>query len=244
MQQFWSRIKHVRWRPSLRELIIFGAGALILLVGLKVAGWVQRQQKPLSPESPTITANWLPPTVKQYHTTIETMAKRYNLDPNLVAIIMTLESGGFGAADSGQARGLMQITPGTANKIAREYLTEPIQLYDLFNPSTSIEFGTAYLAKLRDAYAIPDHGANKAIIDAYIVELIAANYNGGPTAAQAIQNGEGLHDTQVVVYSRDVFNMWRERHAKSSPTFDRWKERGGSELIDKAQAAMQPESAQ
>jgi hypothetical protein len=33
--------------------------------------------------------------------------------------------------------------------------------------------------------------------------------------------------------------MWRERHAKSSPTFDRWKERGGQRLIDKAKEAHQ-----
>jgi hypothetical protein len=37
-----------------------------------------------------------------------------------------------------------------------------------------------------------------------------------------------------VIYSRDAFNMWRERHAGNSPTFDRWKERGGQRLIDAA----------
>jgi hypothetical protein len=51
--------------------------------------------------------------------------------------------------------------------------------------------------------------------------------------------GEGLTDTQTVVYSRDVFNMWRERFQKDSPTYDRWLERGGQALIDAAKAHNQ-----
>ena len=66
------------------------------------------------------------------------------------------------------------------------------------------------------------------------VELLAAGYNGGPGAANSVEQGKGLRDTQTVIYSRDAFNMWRERHSAKSPTFDRWKERGGFRLIDKA----------
>jgi hypothetical protein len=68
---------------------------------------------------------------------------------------------------------------------------------------------------------------------------VAASYNGGPLAGLHLEEGKGLQDPQTVVYSRDAFNMWRERHNGSSPTFDRWKERGGSELIDKAKKANQ-----
>ena len=123
----------------------------------------------------------------------------------------------------------MQITPLTAKDIATKYLKKPVTHYDLKNPETNIEFGTAYLAFLRDYF-----GAYNQNPDWATVELIAAGYNGGPGAAANLESGKGLKDTQTVVYSRDAFNMWRERHSSSSPTFDRWKERGGSILLDKA----------
>ena len=59
---------------------------------------------------------------------------------------------------------------------------------------------------------------------------MAAAYNGGFGAANAIETGEGINDSQTIVYSRDVFNMWRERHVAGSPTFNRWL-RGASRLL-------------
>jgi soluble lytic murein transglycosylase-like protein len=110
-----------------------------------------------------------------------------------------------------------------------------VKSYNLADPKTNIEFGAAYLAYIRDVFGEAQQGPSW---DA-TVELIAAGYNGGPGAAHNLYHGLGLTDTQTVVYSRDAFNMWRERHASSSPTFDRWKERGGQRLLDAAQAAQQ-----
>lgn len=196
---------------------------------------VKDNQTPLKPESSSITSPWIPETVKQYEKDIDDMAKRYNIDPNLIAIIITMESGGYPKAKSeADAKGLMQVTPPTAGDIASRYLKDPVKKYDLFDPRTSIEFGTAYLAVLRDEYGTAKQGPSWDST----VELIAAAYNGGFGAANAIEKGEGLNDAQTVVYSRDAFNMWRERHAQKSPTFERWKERGGIELIEKAEAAQ------
>ena len=98
--------------------------------------------------------------------------------------------------------------------------------------STNIEFGASYLAYLRDQFASykqgPDWNAS--------VELVAAGYNGGPLASAHLMEGKGLHDPQTVIYSRDAFNMWRERNSSDSPTFDRWKERGGIDLLNAAKA--------
>jgi soluble lytic murein transglycosylase-like protein len=217
-----------------RDVAMLGLGALITIACFYVAALLHRQV-PLAPKSAGITAPWIPATVKQWNGPIETMAKRYDLDPNFIAIIMTMESGGYAKADSGYAQGLMQITPATAKDIAARYLKKPVKSYNLDDPATSIEFGAAYLAELRDIYGEPGQGPS------WIgtAELVAAAYNGGFGAANSLEQGKGLNDTQTVVYSRDAFNMWRERHAADSPTFDRWKERGGSALIDQAQAAMQ-----
>ena len=124
----------------------------------------------------------------------------------------------------------MQLTPPTAKDVAAKYLKKPVTKYNLQDPRTNIEFGTAYLALLRDEFGEVNQGPSWD----KTVELVAAGYNGGPLASNHLDRGLGLHDAQTVVYSRDAFNMWRERHAKSSPTFDRWKERGGQRLIDDA----------
>jgi soluble lytic murein transglycosylase-like protein len=217
-------------RPDRRDLLMVLVGILVAAAAFGIFTLIKNAQTPLKPEAPTITSRWIPSTVKQYQGTIDQMAKKYNVDPNLIAIIMTMESGGYAKADSGEAEGLMQITPLTAKDIASKYLKTPVKDYDIWNTRTNIEFGTAYIAYLRDYFGDIDNGPDSIAL----VELIAAGYNGGPGTAQALHDGDGLKDTQTVIYSRDAFNMWRERHAKSSPTFDRWKERGGQTLIDEA----------
>jgi len=211
---------------------------IVALVTLIVAGGVTMGVKMIVDAQPRlpysekgITIKWLPSTVTRWRSTIDTDAKKYNIDPNLVAVIMTLESGGYSKADSGEAVGLMQITPLTAGDIAAKHLKETPASYDLTNPKTSIEFGTAYLSYLRDTFC--DHATGP---DWACVELIAAGYNGGPTAANKVYKGEGLTDTQTVVYARDAFNMYREGAASKGVTYERWLERGGQDLIDKAKA--------
>jgi soluble lytic murein transglycosylase-like protein len=226
-----------RWRGRLpssrREWLLLASGSLIVLAGVGIVTLLNHSRLPLKPEASTITSPWIPSTVKHWQGPINEMARKYKIDPNLVAIVMTVESGGGAKAGSeADAHGLMQITPPTAKDIAAKYLKKPVTKYDLWDPRTNIEFGTAYLALLRKEFGTWQQGPTWNST----VELIAAGYNGGPVAANHVEQGKGLHDTQTVIYSRDVFNMWRERHAGSSPTFDRWKERGGSRLIDAAKA--------
>lgn len=211
------------------------AGVVFALVVVKIISMVYNAQTPIPYKSTGITASWIPPTVRHWSGPIDTMAKKYNIDANLVAIVMTMESGGDANAKSGAgAVGLMQVTPLTAQDIAAKYLQKPVKSYNLHDPNTSIEFGVAYLAYLRDVFGDAKQGPDWIST----VELVAAGYNGGPGAAASLQEGHGLEDTQTVVYSRDAFNMWRERHAGDSPTLDRWKERGGSLLLAQAQASQ------
>jgi soluble lytic murein transglycosylase-like protein len=206
-------------------------GALTVSAVVGVAWLFYEKQIPLKPEYAGITSPWIPPSVRKWDKPINEMAKKYKVDPDLIGIIITLESGGYPKARSeAGAKGLMQITSPTAKDIAAKFLKKPVKNYNLYDPRTNIEFGTAYLAWLRDEFGEPKQGPDWNST----VELIAAGYNGGPGAANSVEQGKGLTDEQTVVYSRDAFNMWRERHAKSSPTFERWKERGGIDLINKA----------
>lgn len=222
-----------RWRlPSRRDGLMLLLGSLITLTPIEIVHLVHEARVPIEYQAVGITSPWIPATVKRWRGTITEMSKKYDVDPNLVAIIMTLESGGYSKANSGVAQGLLQITPPTAKDIATHYLKTPQSKYNLWDPRTNIEFGTAYLAQLRKEFG---NAQQEPSWDSS-VELVAAGYNGGPGAANNLEQGRGLHDIQTLSYSRDAFNMWRERHASTSPTYDRWLERGGSTLIDMAKA--------
>lgn len=201
----------------------------ITLTGIILWGYqMTRSNLPLSYQPATNIA-WLPQTVTHHQKLIDEVAKEYNLHPNLVAIIMTLESGGFTKADSGQAEGLMQITPYTAKDIAEKHLQKPVEKYNIWDQKTNIEFGAAYLTHLRDEFCDP--GDNEELC----VELIAAGYNAGPGAANRLFKGEGLTEAETVIYSRNAMNFWRERKAATSPTYSRWLGAGGESLIKKAE---------
>lgn len=216
---------------SRHDYFMLGIGAAIVLVIVGVVTFLHHAQTPLKPETGRVTIKWLPATVTKWNSLSQEMGNKYKIDPNLIAIIITMESGGYPKAHSDAgASGLMQITDPTARDIASKYLKKPVSKYNLEDPRTNIEFGTAYLAQLRKEFGSYRQGPSWN----ETVELVAAGYNGGPLASNHLEQGKGLHDTQTVVYSRDAFNMWRERHVSSSPTFDRWKERGGQILIDAA----------
>ena len=214
-----------------RDLAFLAVGALIISVIWGITTLVKHSQLPIKPQTDSITTAWIPATVRRWEKPIIQMADRYQLDPNLIAIIMTLESGGNPKALSeADAKGLMQITGPTEKDIAAKFLNQPIKNVNIYDPTTNIEFGTAYLAYLRDTFGEWNHSPTWDST----VELVAAGYNGGPGAANSLYTGKGLRDTQTVVYSRDAFNMWRERFSANSPTYERWLERGGQRLIEAA----------
>lgn len=220
-------ILHSAW---VKNGAIFLIGALVVALVWGGSTMMAHMAVPIHYTAGSAVPAWVPQTVRHWDGMVEQTAAKYNVDANLLRIIMTLESGGYTKADSGQAEGLMQITPPTAEDIAKKHLKTTRDSYDLFDSATSIEFGAAYLVYLRGVFcdAADDPTGNNC------VELIAAGYNGGPGAANKLFKGEGLTDIQTVSYSRDALHMWRERGSESSPTYERWLARGGQDLIDKA----------
>lgn len=233
---FWSAGAGTGRRFTRRDYLLFGSGIIFSLLVFVCITWFVHSRPALRPESATITSPWIPATVKHWETPIDEMAKKYNVDPNLIAIIMTLESGGDPKANSGQAQGLMQITPLTAKDIASKYLKQPVSHYDLYDPHTSIEFGAAYLAYLRDTLT----SYTQAPTYDLSAEAVGTGYNGGPGTAQKMLAGKGIKNEQAVLYSRNVLYFWRERNASSSPAYLRWRdESGGIRLIKAAEAVQQ-----
>lgn len=98
---------------------------------------------------------------------INKYAQKYNVDPYLVAAIINVESNfDVKAKSSKDARGLMQISPITANWAAKELELKDFKLESLYDPETNIMIGCWYINVLRDEY-----GNN--------LTLILAAYNGG-----------------------------------------------------------------
>lgn len=104
----------------------------------------------------------------KYEDLIVKYSKQYDIDPALIAGIIYSESRFNPSASShAGAQGLMQVMPATGQGIAKR-IGEPFG--DLFNPETSIRYGTYYIKSLIDKY--------NGDVDAGL-----AAYNGGAGAA-------------------------------------------------------------
>ena len=103
---------------------------------------------------------------------IRQQAERFDLDAALIAAVINQESGFVDQTSSAGARGLMQITPDTAETIETLSGGETFVYEDLANPDLNIRYGTFYLDHLLERFA-----GNE-------VAALAA-YNGGPENAEA-----------------------------------------------------------
>jgi len=102
---------------------------------------------------------------------IRQQADEKGVDAALIAAVIYSESRFVDQTSSADARGLMQITPETANDIERLSGGTSFELEDLSDPDINIRYGTFYLAHLLDIY------------DGDVVAALAA-YNAGPGNAE------------------------------------------------------------
>jgi soluble lytic murein transglycosylase len=84
---------------------------------------------------------------------IRQQAAEKDLDPALIAAVINAESG-FDphARSSAGARGLMQVTPATAQAIANESGGVTFEVDDLDDPQINISYGAFHLRELLDSY--------------------------------------------------------------------------------------------
>ena len=99
---------------------------------------------------------------------IRQQAREKDLDPALIAAVIYQESKFRDQTSEAGARGLMQITPATAEFIARDSGGTRFSQEDLATPQINIAYGTYYLRYLMRRY---DRNT----------ELVLAAYNAGET---------------------------------------------------------------
>lgn len=144
----------------------------------------------------------VPKGVAAWAAEITAAAGRHGLDPDLVALVIWLESNGAAEARSpAGALGLMQLMPSTAAAVARRHGQSPPSDDDLLDPERNLELGCAHLAEL--AAELATEG-----LDAEAVRRIAIAYNGGHGVLAAWQRGEAL-PAETERYSATMRERWQ-----------------------------------
>ncbi|MDQ2622722.1 MAG: lytic transglycosylase domain-containing protein [Actinomycetota bacterium] len=137
----------------LAGLMLAGIVAILLITGLAEKG-IQEVTLPLRHED-----------------VIRQQSQEKGVDAALIAAVIYTESRFVDQTSHADARGLMQITPETAEEIEKLSGGSTFELSDLRDPELNIRYGTFYLAHLIDRF------------DGDLVAALAA-YNAGPSQAE------------------------------------------------------------
>ncbi|MCB0862440.1 MAG: lytic transglycosylase domain-containing protein [Solirubrobacterales bacterium] len=138
----------------LAGLIAFGILAILVISGLASKG-IKEVALPLKHED-----------------IIRQQSQEKGVDAALIAAVIYAESQFVDQTSHADARGLMQITPETAEEIEKLSGGTTFKLEDLRDPELNIRYGTFYLKHLLEMY------------DGDVVAALAA-YNAGPGNADA-----------------------------------------------------------
>lgn len=132
---------------------------------------------------------------------IRQQSERFDLDPALIAAIINQESKFVDQTSTAGARGLMQITPETAETIETLSGGETFVFDDLADPELNIRYGTFYFRHLLDRF-----GGNEV--------AALAGYNGGPENAASWGGSELEFDAiefpETREYVRSVLEKRRQ----------------------------------
>jgi hypothetical protein len=159
---------------------------------------------PPGDESASLDIAWLPEQVAAFAPQIEAAARRHGVDPDLLAVMILLESNGNPDAESPSgARGLLQLMPATAEHIARERALSEHEVERLWDPDYNLDLGAWHLAQLLDHWGE--------------IELAAAAYNGGSKLVERWTAGDAELSPETEAYKRNVSRLWAARHEAEAP---------------------------
>lgn len=167
-------------------------------------------------------------SVQYWEPKIYQWADENDLNPNIVAILMQIESCGHPYIGSGFANGLFQVTPDNFNSLVNNRFQTSIGLLEAGTNQLNPDFNAAaglYIFSIDCLLFANDD-----------LEAAFACYNGGPRAVNPDQRFQETQD--YVVWS---MGMWNEatQGNNTSNTLNRWLNSGGSLLCDAADGALE-----
>jgi soluble lytic murein transglycosylase len=140
--------RRIRFRRFLLVLVLLAGAIAIGIWQFDLDEKVQELTLPLRHED-VIRQEAADPDVAR---TLEGDIQLPPTDPALIAAVINQESGFVDQTSSQGARGLMQITPDTADTIEKLSGGETFVYEDLADPELNIKYGTFYLRYLLDKY--------------------------------------------------------------------------------------------
>ncbi len=150
---------------------------------------------------------------------IRAAAELYSIDPDLLAAIASVESGGNSDAVSPKgAQGLMQLMPATANRF---------RVLDPFDPVSNTLGAVRFISFLRQYRTTHGDGA-----PLNLVEMLAA-YNAGEGAVDKYNGVPPYPETQDYVRKVLVAYLFRNSHSPLA-------ERLGARPVTQTDSALQP----
>jgi hypothetical protein len=171
-----------------------------------------------SSEVPFMTTTLSPvftPEVQSWSTEISHWAAEFDLDPNLIALVMQIESCGHPSIrSSAGALGLFQVMP--------FHFTEG---EDPFDPQTNAKRGLSYLARALDLA----HGQ---------VDLALAGYNGGHGVIDRDPSDWASETRRYVQWGMGILGDIYQGEFKSTQ-LDAWLAAGGENLCQRATDALE-----
>ena len=139
--------------------VVLGAVCAAIIIGLGAGGGARARRLPL-----------------RHDDIIRQQAADKDLDPALIAAVIYEESRFRDQTSHAGARGLMQITPETADAIAKHSGGTRFEQEDLASPQINIAYGSYYLRLLIDHYggnetlAIAAYNAGMGNVDGWVAE--------------------------------------------------------------------------
>ena len=191
------------------SLLVFGLSKIEIVQAESPALFVE-QEPDLRPGISLLFTS----EVQYWEEEIIAWSEIYQLDPNLVATVMQIESCGFLLAESGAgAKGLFQVMP--------------YHVHDgesPFQPDTNAKRGLQYLRQSQEA------GGNS--------RLTLAGYNGGINGA-TLPDEDWPKETHRYVYWGLRIYEDAENGLEHSARLDEWLSHGGASLCQKARESQQ-----
>lgn len=197
---------------------IIPAFSILLVASLLYLGFSQieigRAEEPAEAgTSPSVSqvgiATLFTPEVQAWEDKILIWSERYQLDPNLVATVMQIESCGYQWAESSAgARGLFQVMP-----------YHFLEGEDPFQPGTNARRGLKYLRMAQEA--------GKTTL------LTLAGYNGGITGAKQPRENWPAEMSRYVYWGEQIFQD-AQSGLDHSPRLTEWLASGGAHLCQQA----------
>lgn len=177
---------------------------------------------------------WLPESVARWHPYVEQSAKIFGLPPELMDILMFIESVGNPAAVSPKdARGLIQIWKPTGDSLIQQLGLPPV---DIADPATNIYLSGRYIRNQIDNGSVDVSQG----FTTETIRQIAIAYNGGPGRLSNYQHAGGyaVLPMETQRYSDRVALAWDERFMPTSQVYNEYMSMSGPRDLQAAGANL------